>query len=1071
MARAKKIPVSRMNAQDHSLNVLQELNPPTQQDRGFLSALQRGFGQGIGGILTGQERVPSPRDESFLEHLGALGGQTVSDIPGMLLGGEAGAALGSPFGPGGAIVGGASGAFALPTLLNQAYNEYVDATKSNKDLSFGDFLERASRVGVETGKAAATGAVAGQIGKYVPILKNIPGFGRILNTKVGTKAAEVALETAGITGAQAALEGELPSLQNVADIAALSTGAKVAHGAARGARRGIEKIPYGAETLQAADQLARNAIEKTYKKAGEYAPQPVTDLFNKIKDFSGGKQQKELFNILKENIGERNARTIDSQFNWKERLAEAQKNGEFTPQQLEDMIYYRQKTGNPKVAQDSYEAIKKRLPANAREFVDNVIDKHLKDSLREWNENPVTKKINPREGLEEIYLPGLYEYDAQKFPRAYEEVSRRFKAKNPFSNPKTFLNYVDAFEKYGLKPRYKNVVDLMRAYDSIMNKSLASQEILQSIKEYEKNNNQKLVVTSRNRKAYENAKKAGWIPFDDPYLRRYVAGTKNTRTPGQIGEYGNQEFFRNLSPAEVRQAQSEGYRNVPAELGDFTAKKEKGQPIFATTAAPALVHPDFAQAFQGVFNKNAYRPEHPFWKAYDSLGDKIRFARVSFSPFHYGALLEHALGALGPKEALNIPKWTKGAQELRNNREWQKQAARAGLTFHRPTSEIGQRGESLLSKGAQYLGEKRTAGKGLKAIEKGMSYLFDEFQPNLKAITYETLSQEALKDAQQKGQPFNENTIRQEVAELVNDIYGGQNWEVQKVFNNPETRKWMRRVIGYPDWTTSAIKTFADAFNPGLKGEQARKYWLKYGLSYMTLQGFLKFMNGGFEQTDPDMSVKGVKWNPEKAYDALVNGDPSKWADFGLPDIPVKIGNSVINPGRTSYGTKLYGHFGKSAREIGNWIQHPLVEFFNKANPLIQATLGQVLEYRPGKDKNYPIRPKFVDHKEVPWDGTEPYTTGRAISRGKDLLDHLVPFGVKSLVEGEPGKFVGSGLGLYPVSQGLSLQKADKYLEKAFTSNDKELLARVIKSLRENQKSEKQIKAHIERVRRKIRAQ
>ena len=96
---------------------------------------------------------------------------------------------------------------------------------------------------------------------------------------------------------------------------------------------------------------------------------------------------------------------------------------------------------------------------------------------------------------------------------------------------------MDAFEKKGLTPRYDNIVDLMRAYDRINTRIITNVELLDQIKKAEetwseKNKTEdlnKLIVTSKNRSAYDKARKAGYKEFYDPFLRSYVAGTKKVK--------------------------------------------------------------------------------------------------------------------------------------------------------------------------------------------------------------------------------------------------------------------------------------------------------------------------------------------------------------------------------------------------------------------------------------------------------------------------------------------------------------------------------------------------------------
>ena len=114
-------------------------------------------------------------------------------------------------------------------------------------------------------------------------------------------------------------------------------------------------------------------------------------------------------------IGEKDAKYVESTFRWAKEYETLKKKHNVTKQDLSDMIYYRQKTGNPNIKGDTFDSLSKRLGDPSKEFVDNTVDKHFKESIKEWNDNPITRNITPREGMEDLYLPGLYEYDPKKF--------------------------------------------------------------------------------------------------------------------------------------------------------------------------------------------------------------------------------------------------------------------------------------------------------------------------------------------------------------------------------------------------------------------------------------------------------------------------------------------------------------------------------------------------------------------------------------------------------------------------------------------------------------------------------
>ena len=945
-------------------------------ERGIIPSFKRGWSGGVAGQLSGEQPQPIPQDESFLEHLGALGGGVVSDFPGMFLGGLAGEAVGGP-------IGAAAGAFGAPALINKSLQEYREHVNKGNDLTFGEFLERAGRIGKETSKSMTIGAATGAVSKLLPALKMIPGVDKWLNIKYAVPVTKGALQLGAMTGTKAALEGKLPDKQEVLDNAMILGGFKLAE--------------------KGGDVLSRNAIEPVFEKgravgrklleaAPESISKPIKEIQSKIKG------RKEFWNLLEEHIGNRNAKLLESQFKWRDELDNAKKAGKIPKKDLEEMIYYRQKTGNPEIKGDTYEALNKRLQPQSKRFVDEVVDKHLKNSLKDWNENPVTKDINPREGLAEIYLPGLYEFDPQKFTHAYDEVSKRFKTRNPFSNEKKFLNYLDAFKTAGLKPRYKNIIDLMKAYDSIMIKSTVNSELANKIKNMEKQSGEKLVVRSTD-KGYGEAKANGYVQMDDPYLRRYVAGTD---------------------------------------------KNDK--PIWATTAGPVLVHPDFASTFQGVFTKKSYKQPGLALRSWDAGGNFLRTAHVRFSPFHYAALGEHGASTIGARRSLGnlLGLWSKNIDKLRYDKEFMTDAAKSGLVIHTPVEDIKRGG-----------------------------HLFTDYHPRLKIASWKQFVDKEVGRLSEEGNPPDAQKIaeiKRDAANITNDIFGGQNWEVMPILNNPNTRAWARRAIGYIDWTTSAIKNAANIFSPGFKGIEARKTWMRYGINYMIFQGAMRFLMSGWENKDPKDPNKGIQFNPQKALNGLdsAKNDPTAWYKFPLPDVNVNIAGHTFNPGRDADNRRLYSHTGKQALEITRWFDHFVNEFFSKSNPLVQMIWKQVMGITPYEESYFPVQGKYISGKYEPWEGSKPWTQERFASRIKELAKEVLPYGIQGIAEKGPAPYVSTMGGALPVSKGMSLTKSDNYIEEAMRSKDTQKLNSLARILHDNGYKAKQIKRRFSLIRNRI---
>lgn len=986
------------------------------QSPGIISSFGKGLQHSaIGELLSIGDAPDKPEELDFFDRLSSTVGELVADLPVMSAGALGGTALGGP-------IGGAAAAFAAPSLIKNVIREYKDHVAKGNDITFGEFIERAGRVGTETGKSAITGAAVGAVGKFLPLLAKIPGAQKILSSKAGSAIVGGAAEVGALTGTQSAFKGELPSAEDVLESALLVGGFKAASAGARKAKSVVKERAGGKTAIDIAKKMIP---EKVKAKVLSKTPDIIKDMGRFLDAKRMTEQKQKHFKELRKFTGERDAEFVRSSFDWKEKLTNLKKAQKVTEKDLSDMIYYRQKTGNPKVKGDTFDKLSERLGKPAKEFVDNNVDSHLKKSLKAWNENPLTKNIQPREGLEDIYLPGLYEYDAKKFARATADVSKRFKGKNPLANEKVFLSYLDAYEKAGLKPKYNNIIDIMQAYDKTMIKSMANTKLIEKIRTIEKETGKPLVVNSTSPEMYKEAKTLGYEPFMDPFLRQYTPDGK-----------------------------------------------------FNLSQAPALVDPDFAQAFQGVFSRDAYKPGNPFGRAYDNVGNTIRHGRVSFfTPFHYVALLESSFGASGVK-GWNIPRIMREGKLLTQNKDFMVDAAKSGLKLHKPVIglEKGKKAFQKLAEGGLKLLPEKTPGKaqleaGVGKLLKAKDYLFDQFHPNMKASTWgKTVAKEIAR--RQKGGKFlpeSEVTqIKRDLADYTNNIFGGQMWDTMRFTNNPRTRKWMSRMVGYPDWTVSAIKQAASAFSPGFKGAMARKYWLKYGIGMAGITGAMKFMYNGMVQTDKEnSSISGIGFDFKRAVDRTLKDQPGTWFKIPLPDLDVKVAGMTINPGRNERGEKLYTHFGKQALELGNYIR-PTNQAFVKSNPLIQMFLKQVTGLTPYKDQYFTVRGAYKGGKFMPWEASKEWTTERAVSRGKQLVDDVLPFGFKALYTHGLTPYMAAGFGGVPISKGMSLYKSEEYIEKALRNNNAKELNFIKKSLKENKYSSKQINRRISRVRNMI---
>ncbi len=243
------------------------------------------------------------------------------------------------------------------------------------------------------------------------------------------------------------------------------------------------------------------------------------------------------------------------------------KNTKITKSDREDMIFYRERTGNPFIQGDTFEALSKRMSPESKHVVDTIVDAHMKETLRLINESPFMqgKEVVPREIVEDIYIRHFYsgKISTSKIDAIFESMQKKFNTDNPFKNQRTFLTFDQALREAGLVPKYRDIVQNLAAQDGMLVRVLSNNELIANLHEIEKSSGSKMIVRSNNKKSYDKAKQDGWIQFQDPYLRTYVAG-----------------------------------------------ENKNGKLIWSQTEAPALVHPDLAPSIRGVFRTEAYKPDN-----------------------------------------------------------------------------------------------------------------------------------------------------------------------------------------------------------------------------------------------------------------------------------------------------------------------------------------------------------------------------------------------------------------------------------------------------------------------------
>jgi hypothetical protein len=172
----------------------------------------------------------------------------------------------------------------------------------------------------------------------------------------------------------------------------------------------------------------------------------------------------------------------------------------FTKAERSDMVFYRERTGNPNVPDDTFQALVARLPDKARRMMD--VD------FEQWTEK--WRKFHGDYGMDakyrRNYITHFYdqpkgtgktaeEYDREAMDAVFGKAKapdptlgmgpqeRQFGEKNPFATPRSFKTYAEALKEAGLRPKYDDVFTIAREQQAMINRNLANKLLHQRLQE------------------------------------------------------------------------------------------------------------------------------------------------------------------------------------------------------------------------------------------------------------------------------------------------------------------------------------------------------------------------------------------------------------------------------------------------------------------------------------------------------------------------------------------------------------------------------------------------------------
>ena len=548
------------------------------------------------------------------------------------------------------------------------------------------------------------------------------------------------------------------------------------------------------------------------------------------------------------------------------------------------------------------------------------------------------------------------------------DVAQWFSTHNKFTEKRYIETLNEGIEKYDLKPKYTDITDIYNIYASIANNSLANKQFVADVR--------KLNVGGKPFITTQQHAPDGWVEIHHPAMKN-----------------------------------------------PFTKAYYK-------------VHPDIVDPLKVILG-NRIELQGAAGKvqsAYESLNGVLKQTQLSISLFHHLALTETAMPIVSYKDVpkmlgvvLKTP-W-KGFIKMESD-VWKNQELAKDFLEHR--GQLGVSADIPVQKIASSLKSLEVrfkdtplAGQAIKLInsfnERWNFALWDYLHDHFKLYAYESLV------SRYKGSDI--DTFKYEAAQLVNDTFGGQNWDVLMV--NPQTVQLMTWFLLSPDWTVSTMKqalalTGFGSATKTIEGKKMRakagkRFWLKAMLYYGAGINILNYLN----------RKEDMEENPEYYPDK---------DDYGFWDYTM-FGNTIGNQtrlfmGRYDDGSERYLRWGKQVREFPellfddtgfNFPQATLKKLGGKTAPIVQ-TISQIFTGKsPSGFDNYDLK----DKKGTEW----------LYGLTKTIMKTPLPFSTQAALD-KTKEWKFSNIAV-PSSRGMTSRKAGDLMEIALAANDEEMMRQI----------------------------
>ena len=565
---------------------------------------------------------------------------------------------------------------------------------------------------------------------------------------------------------------------------------------------------------------------------------------------------------------------------WQEQLSE---------RELEDIGAAVENIGNIKVKGDTAEAVKKRLSPKQRRVMAEykAAQERSRQAINEY-----LKEIGDEEYIKAIedYLPHFY----INKPQQLKAFAQRWLKNSPNAKMRKFPTLKEAVEA-GLTPVTQNVAILHKMWNELNWRVATNRRFVREIMGLKTELGENAVVPA-------SKAPAGWEIIDHPAIQR-VYGRK-TADGKLILHYGG-----------------------------------------------VAVHPDIAPAVKMVLESPF---SGKFARGIEMINAISKKSELSLSFFHAWALTESARATLGVRKGLLLlgdkhpitgkrlffKQPHKVGMEIMRDPELLADPIMHGLQISTGVSDVPigriQKGLMAIEAKTRRIPVLRTFTNRLRRFNDFVDRkLWDDYHSGLKIYTY--YDQVVWMAKRYPDVPIEK--IKTDVANYLNDAYGGQEWATKfgvsigshhgKMALTPKVLQFIHGGMLAPDWTLSnfniAAKTLSK--NPVRRAMQIR-YWRNMAvtlvLDTIALQQGIYHAFG-----DPKKGDKQWPWENEVGH---------RW-DIDVTPFVRAMAKAL---GKPEPEGRYYTHFGKQAREVLGWVVNWPKTLRMKSSFLVQVVYEQL---------------------------------------------------------------------------------------------------------------------------------